>query len=75
MNLKDGEKLRCPVCGGTVFCATAHVTQDWQLNEMGTFQACLNDCIEVTHYPDVEDMWDCKQCGHSAPGREFISIL
>ena len=44
--LKDGEKMHCPKCGGTVFCATAHVTQDWQLNELGTFQASLNDCVE-----------------------------
>lgn len=50
MVLKDGERMRCPLCGGTIFCATAHVTQDWELNETGTFQECLNDCVEVTHF-------------------------
>ncbi len=75
MVLKDGERMRCPLCGGTIFCATAHVTQDWELNETGTFQECLNDCVEVTHFPDAEDIWDCKQCGHSAPGKEFITRL
>lgn len=56
MLLRDGEKMRCPICGGTVFCATAHVTQDWELDETGTFQKCLNDCVEVTHFPDKDDI-------------------
>lgn len=72
MLLKKGEKLRCPKCGGTVFCSTAHVTQDWELDETGAFQRCLNDCIEVTHFPNAEDIWDCKQCGYSDSGQKFI---
>lgn len=49
MILKENEVLRCPRCGGKTFCATAHVTQDWELDDSGTFVRCLNDCIEVTH--------------------------
>ena len=73
MLLRDGEKMRCPICGGTVFCATAHVTQDWELDETGTFQKCLNDCVEVTHFPDKDDIWDCKKCGYSSAGQDFIT--
>ena len=73
MVLKDNEIMCCPKCGGKVFCATAHVTQDWELDESGTFQKCLNDCVEVTHFPDANDVWDCKQCGFSAAGSEFIA--
>lgn len=73
MILKDNETMRCPKCGGSEFCATAHVTQDWELNGSGAFQKCLNDCVEVTHYPDMNDIWDCKQCGFSAAGSEFIT--
>ena len=47
MILKENEVLRCPRCGGKTFCATAHVTQDWELDDSGTFVRCLNDCIEV----------------------------
>ncbi len=72
MLLKKGEKMRCPKCGGTVFCSTAHVTQDWELDEAGAFQRCLNDCLEVTHFPSTEDIWDCKQCGYSDSGQKFI---
>lgn len=73
MVLKEGERLRCPKCGGKRFNATAHVTQDWELDEFGTFKKSLNDCVEVTHSPDHDDIWDCVKCGFSAPGREFIT--
>lgn len=75
MVLKEGERLRCPKCGGKTFLSTAHVTQDWELNEFGTFQKCLNDCIEVTHEPDQDDIWDCSECGFSGAGSEFITSV
>lgn len=72
MTLKPGEKLRCPKCGGNRFIATAHVTQDWTLDENGTFESCIAECTEVTHEPDTEDILVCQACGHDAPGQEFI---
>ena len=75
MILKENEVLRCPRCGGKTFCATAHVTQDWELDDSGTFVRCLNDCIEVTHEPDKEDVWDCKTCAASAIPSIACSIL
>lgn len=74
MILKENEVLRCPRCGKT-FCATAHVTQDWELDDSGTFVRCLNDCIEVTHEPDREDVWDCKTCGYSDAGEKFVTTV
>lgn len=73
MVLKDDEFMRCPKCGGKEFLATAHVTQDWGLDESGAFQECLNECVEVTHSPDMDDIWTCKRCGHSAVGSEFVT--
>lgn len=75
MILKENEVLRCPRCGGKTFCATAHVTQDWELDDSGTFVRCLNDCIEVTHEPDREDVWDCKTCGYSDAGEKFVTTV
>ena len=72
MLLNKGERLRCPKCGGKRFNATAHVTQDWELNEFGTFEKSLNDCVEVTHEPDQDDILDCPKCGFSGNGRAFI---
>lgn len=56
-------------------CATAHVTQDWELDDSGTFVRCLNDCVEVTHEPDREDVWDCKTCGYSDAGEKFVTTV
>ena len=62
---------RCPRCGAQAFCVTAHVTQDWVVDAHGDFIQSLNDCLEVTHFPDDDDIWDCNNCGYSAAGRVF----
>lgn len=73
MNLKENEVLRCPKCGGKEFFASAHVVQDWELDAYGNFSKCVDDCIEVAHYPDREDVWDCKICGYSGTGETFVT--
>lgn len=73
MVLKEGEVLRCPKCGGKMFNATAHVTQDWVMDEYGAFQSCLNDCVEVTHEPGQDDIFGCRRCGFSGAGSKFIT--
>lgn len=65
-------KYRCPKCGGFRFAVTAHVTQDWEVDDQGQFVRCTNDCVEVTHSPDMEDLWGCVDCGYSAEGKEFL---
>lgn len=67
----ENTKYRCPKCGAESFEVTAHVTPDWRIDGNGTFIQSLNDCVEVTHYPDENDFWDCANCGYSASGREF----
>lgn len=62
---------KCPKCGAKSFCVTAHVTQDWVVDENGVFLQSLNDCVEVTHYPDDYDIFDCNNCGYFAVGMEF----
>lgn len=62
---------RCPECGGKRFVVTAHVTQDWVVDEFGNYIKTIEDCIEVTHRPDSDDLWECFECGYSAIGKEF----
>ena len=62
---------RCPKCGCKSFTVTAHVTQDWKVNEHGDFVSCITDCVEVTHFPNDADIWNCSNCDFSAPGRDF----
>lgn len=73
MNLKENEILKCPRCGATRFRATAHVTQDWTIDEKGDFVICTEDCMEVTHFPDLYDIIDCDECGFSDDGRAFVT--
>ena len=71
--MKDDSLYMCPECGGRKFAVTAHVTQDWRVNEYGVFDICLMSCVEVTHYPDDDDIWSCLACGFSDSGRAFKS--
>lgn len=61
----------CPKCGGKTFIVTPHVTQDWLVDENGEFLKCINECVEVTHKADNEDIWTCAGCGYEASGDEF----
>lgn len=62
---------KCPRCGGTRFDVTAHVTQDWVVDENGNFMRELDTCSAVLHMPDDDDLWECHECGYEASGREF----
>ena len=61
----------CPKCGFGVFIVTVHVTQDWEVDEYGGWINTIDNCAEVTHHADDDDMWVCVKCGHNAPGRDF----
>lgn len=62
---------KCPKCGCEKFYVTAHVTQDWIVNERGDFIEVIEDCVEVTHFPDDIDFWTCADCGYEDRGSEF----
>lgn len=58
----------CPKCGGRRFVVTAHVTEDWIVDENGEFLEVKEGCVEVTHHPDDDDVWECEKCGYSTSG-------
>jgi len=62
---------RCPKCGGKQFLVTAHVTQGWVVDENGDFVEALNDCEMVTHHPDDDDLWMCRECAYEDAGDKF----
>ena len=62
---------RCPKCGSEVFLVSAHVVQDWKVDSNGQFLECVDDCLEVTHFPDDDDIWDCANCSYYGPGKTF----
>lgn len=61
----------CPKCGCDEFIVTSHVVQEWKVDGEGNFIECTDDCVEVTHSSDNDDVWSCANCGHNAPGKDF----
>ena len=62
---------KCPKCGAKTFYVTAHVTQDWKVNAYEDYVETMDDCVEVTHFANDEDLWECAGCSYSAAGSEF----
>lgn len=48
------------------FLTTAHVMQEWEVNENGDFNRVTVDCLETTHEPDSRNIWTCAVCGAQA---------
>jgi ribosomal protein L37AE/L43A len=71
MEVCMNRKYKCPKCGGKLFTATAHVAQEWALDEYGNFTETISNCTDVVHKPDDEDLWFCLNCDHEAAGSEF----
>ncbi len=55
----------CPRCGGLTFVTTAHVQQDWEVDEYGNFLKCLST-NETVAEPDDDNLWTCASCGAEA---------
>jgi len=61
----------CPErCEDGKFYFTAHVTQEWIIDEFGNFEESVVGAEEVTHGPTSTDYWSCTTCGAEAKFRE-----
>lgn len=60
-------KMKCKNCTNpTGFYVTAHVTQEWLVDADGDWIRTINECSEVTHGPDENDLWTCADCHEEA---------
>jgi len=64
----------CPKCSGKKFSATAHVCQDWMVDKYGAFIETIENCSQVIHRPNDDDVWACLDCGYDAAGGEFVKM-
>lgn len=48
------------------FSATAHVLEEWKVDEHGTFREVLSPSLEVSHRPQADDLFLCLACGTTA---------
>ena len=62
---------RCPKCGAEIFYVTAHVTQDWKVNANENWIETMDDCVEVMHFADDTDIWECANCAYADRGYVF----
>lgn len=62
----------CPVCGNDEFYVNAHVVQGWRVDSDGEFLEETESCVETTHKPDNDDIWECTKCGWSGDGKEAL---
>ena len=65
----------CPVCGNDEFYTNAHVVQGWRVDCDGEFIEETESCVEVTHKPDDDDIWQCTKCGWEGPGKNALGNL
>jgi len=60
-------KIICPKdIKHTKFSVTAHVAQEWEVDEKAEFSKVITDCTDVTHKPDKDDHFICLTCGAEA---------
>ena len=62
---------KCPKCGCQEFYVTNHVLQDWLVDGNGEYIQTEDSCVEVTHFADDADWWQCADCGYDATGMVF----
>lgn len=48
------------------FYTTAHVVQEWKVNENGDFLEVATDCLEISSFPSKDNIWRCAICGSEA---------
>lgn len=47
------------------FTTTAHVMEEWEVDEEGDWVRTIST-LQVTHGPDVDNVWTCVSCGAEA---------
>jgi hypothetical protein len=53
-----------------LFLTTAHVVQEWKVDQYGNFHSSIKDALEVVSEPDPSNTWTCYLCGTEAEFKE-----
>lgn len=52
------------------FYTTAHVMQEWRVDNEGNFIEVVEDCLQTTYGPNKDNTWLCAICGSVAEVKE-----
>lgn len=56
----------CPNGCKDGFFTTAHIMQEWKVDEEGNFIELEQDCLEVTSSPQDENIWTCAKSSNDS---------
>ena len=60
------KKHICPHGCGNEFYTPVHVMQEWKVDGYGNFIEVKETCLQVTHGPHDDNIWECVKCGATA---------
>jgi len=52
------------------FYVTAHVTEDWFVDNKGNWERTVPGGETIVHAPDSQDLYTCAECGEAAEVRD-----
>ena len=56
----------CPNGCNAGFYTAAHVMQEWKVDSYGNFIEVKESCLQVTHRPHDDNIWECAKCSAKA---------
>lgn len=57
------------------FFTTAHIAQEWVVDENGNFLEIATECTDIVAAPDSGNTWTCMECGAEAVVSEVDMTL
>lgn len=63
---KNEQNTYLPKLWGKEFITTAHVAQDWKVDENGNFIELVQDATDIIAEPNDDNIWTCVSCGSEA---------
>jgi len=51
------------------FVTSAVICQDWLVDGEGNFIEVREECTEIFARPQIENIWECDECGEEAEDR------
>lgn len=70
---KEGRKVKATCLKNKEhdeFYTTAHVMQEWRVDNEGNFIEVVEDCLQTTYGPNKDNTWLCAICGSVAEVKE-----
>lgn len=56
-------RMVCPNGCNSHFTTTGHIMQEWEVDCQGHYIQVTEECLQVTHDADFDNVWICTSCG------------